>query len=257
MSFDPPPLSPASATSPASAAPGAAPDAGAGALASARGPRRWTGPLTPFLNGSALATAVLRLFGWRVVCQGLPARQGVVLVYPHTSNWDFPIGVLAKWSLGFQLKFWAKDSLFRLPVFGHWMRAIGGVAINRRAANGMVGDTAAQMREAKARDQHFWLIVAPEGTRGYVDHWKSGAYHVAVQAGVPVGLASFDFATKRVVFTDFVEISGDPERDFALFAEILKGRRGKRPENAGLIRLKPDAQAPAPTPSARGEGDQR
>ena len=101
--------------------------AGAGALASARGPRRWTGPLTPFLNGSALATAVLRLFGWRVVCQGLPARQGVVLVYPHTSNWDFPIGVLTKWSLGFPLKFWAKDSLFRLPVFGHWMRAIGGV----------------------------------------------------------------------------------------------------------------------------------
>lgn len=191
--------------------------------------------------GSALARGILRLFGWRVVCHGLPARQGVVMVYPHTSNWDFPVGVLTKWTLGFELKFWAKDSLFRLPVIGHWMRAIGGVAINRRSANGMVGDTVRQMREAKAAGRSFWLIVAPEGTRGYVDHWKSGAYHVAVQAEVPVGLASFDFATKQVLFTDFVEVSGDAEQDFALFAQVLQGRQGKRPEQAGLIRLRPEA----------------
>lgn len=191
--------------------------------------------------GSALARGILRLFGWRVVCHGLPARQGVVMVYPHTSNWDFPVGVLTKWTLGFELKFWAKDSLFRLPVIGHWMRAIGGVAINRRSANGMVGDTVRQMREAKTARRSFWLIVAPEGTRGYVDHWKSGAYHVAVQAEVPVGLASFDFATKQVLFTDFVEVSGDAEQDFALFAQVLQGRRGKRPEQAGLIRLRPEA----------------
>jgi len=191
--------------------------------------------------GSALARGILRLFGWRVVCHGLPARQGVVMVYPHTSNWDFPVGVLTKWTLGFELKFWAKDSLFRLPVIGHWMRAIGGVAINRRSANGMVGDTVRQMREAKAARRSFWLIVAPEGTRGYVDHWKSGAYHVAVQAEVPVGLASFDFATKQVLFTDFVEVSGDAEQDFALFAQVLQGRQGKRPEQAGLIRLRPEA----------------
>ncbi|WP_416761586.1 1-acyl-sn-glycerol-3-phosphate acyltransferase [Roseateles sp. So40a] len=204
-------------------------------------PRRWTGPLTPMPAGSALARGILRLFGWRVVCHGLPARQGVVMVYPHTSNWDFPVGVLTKWTLGFELKFWAKDSLFRLPVIGHWMRAIGGVAINRRSANGMVGDTVRQMREAKAAGRSFWLIVAPEGTRGYVDHWKSGAYHVAVQAEVPVGLASFDFATKQVLFTDFVEVSGDAEQDFALFAQVLQGRQGKRPEQAGLIRLRPEA----------------
>lgn len=211
-------------------------------LARRPGPRRWTGPLTPMIGGSALARALLRCFGWRIDCRGLPARQGVVMVYPHTSNWDFPIGVLTKWSLNFELKFWAKDSLFRSPIFGRWMRAIGGVPVNRRAANGMVGETANRMREAKARDEHFWLIVAPEGTRGYVDHWKSGAYHVAVQANVPVGLASFDYATKTVVFTDFVEVSGEPDRDFALFAEVLKGRQGKHADQAGLIRLKADGE---------------
>ena len=216
-------------------------------------PRRWTGALTPMPRGSALALAVLRLFGWRIVCQGLPARQGVVMVYPHTSNWDFPVGVLTKWSLGFELGFWAKDSLFKLPLVGHWMRAIGGVAVNRRSANGLVGDTVRQMLDAKARGESFWLIVAPEGTRGYVDHWKSGAYHVAVQAGVPVGLASFDFATKQVIFTDFVELSGDPERDLALFARVLQGRQGKRPDQAGLIRFKPNEGAPR----ARQDGDSR
>lgn len=206
-------------------------------------------------GGSALARAVMRLFGWGIDCHGLPAKQGVVMVYPHTSNWDFPIGVLTKWSLGFQLRFWAKDSLFKLPLVGHWMRAIGGVAVNRRSANGLVGDTVGQMLEARARGEPFWLIAAPEGTRGYVDHWKSGAYHVAVQAGVPVGLASFDFAIRRVVFTDFVEVSGDPDQDFALFAEILKGRRGKHPEQAGPIRLKPNAPAAptAPQPTAARE----
>ena len=216
-------------------------------------PRRWTGALTPMPRGSALARAVLRLFGWRIVCQGLPARQGVVMVYPHTSNWDFPVGVLTKWSLGFELRFWAKDSLFKLSLVGHWMRAIGGVAVNRRSANGLVGDTVRQMLDAKARGESFWLIVAPEGTRGYVDHRKSGAYHVAVQAGVPVGLASFDFATKQVIFTDFVELSGDPERDLALFAQVLQGRQGKRPDQAGLIRFKPNEGAPR----ARQDGDSR
>jgi 1-acyl-sn-glycerol-3-phosphate acyltransferase len=203
-------------------------------------------------GGSALARGVMRLFGWGIVCDGLPAKQGVVMVYPHTSNWDFPIGVLTKWSLGFELKFWAKDSLFRPAIVGRWMRSIGGVAVNRRSANGMVADTVQQMLDAKARDESFWLIVAPEGTRSYADHWKSGAYHVAVQAGVPVGLASFDFATRRVLFTDFVEVSGDPARDFALFAEVLRGRQGKHPENAGPIRLKPDSH-----PEAVKDGDPR
>ena len=190
---------------------------------------------------------------WRLVSESAPTRPTLLIGAPHTSNWDFPVGVLTKWSLGFELRFWAKDSLFKLPLVGHWMRAIGGVAVNRRSANGLVGDTVRQMLDAKARGESFWLIVAPEGTRGYVDHWKSGAYHVAVQAGVPVGLASFDFATKQVIFTDFVDLSGDPARDLALFAQVLQGRQGKRPDQAGLIRFKPNEGAPR----ARQDGDSR
>lgn len=201
-------------------------------------PRRWTGPMIPLPPGSRFARWVLGLFGWKVQGRSLPALQGVVMVYPHTSNWDFPIGLLSKWSMGFELKFWAKDSLFKLPVVGHWMKAVGGVPVNRRAANGLVGETVAQMRQARERGEQFWLIVAPEGTRAYTDSWKSGAYWVAVQAQVPVAVTAFDYATRTVVFTEFVELSGDPDRDFALFAQVLEGRRGKHPDQAGPIRLR-------------------
>ena len=185
-----------------------------------------------------LARLILKALGWQLIEPAdRPARM-LILAYPHTSNWDFPVGLLAKWGIGLQANFWAKDSLFAVPVFGTWLRWLGGVAVNRRAATGLVGQTVAQLREAQARDQSFWLAVAPEGTRAYVDGWKSGAWQVAVQAGVPVGLAYFDYATRTVGFTDFVQVSGDAQADFALFAEVLAGRRGKRAELASPIRLK-------------------
>lgn len=201
--------------------------------------RRWTGPLTEHPQGSALARGLLRLVGWRLLFNGLPGRQGVILVYPHTSNWDFPLGVFTKWALGLQVRFWAKDSLFAVPGFGAWLRWLGGVAVNRRVATGLVGQTLVHMREAQARDQLFWLVAAPEGTRAYVEGWKSGAYQVAVQAQVPVGVVYFDYATRTVGVTNFIHVSGDTAQDFALFAELLEGRKGKRPDQASPIRPKP------------------
>ncbi|MDT8999268.1 1-acyl-sn-glycerol-3-phosphate acyltransferase [Paucibacter sp. APW11] len=193
-------------------------------------------PIQP--RGSALARGLLRLAGWRLEFTGLPALQGVILVYPHTSNWDFVIGVLAKWALGLELRFWGKDSLFKLPLFGRWVRWIGGVAVDRSSKRGMVGDTVAQMRQAQAAGRQFWLAAAPEGTRSYVPGWRSGAYQVAVQAQVPVGLVFFDFATRTVGASCFVALSGRPDEDFALFAEYLAPRRGMRPELASPIKLK-------------------
>lgn len=194
-----------------------------------------TGPLRPTGRQSRLARAVLRLFGWRVDVPGLPAEQGVILVYPHTSNWDFVIGVLAKWTLGLQLRFWGKDSLFRVPLLGRWVRWIGGIAVDRASSHGIVADTARQMREAAARGERFWLAVAPEGTRSRTTGWRTGAYQVAVQAGVPVGLAYFDFKERVVSLTRFVQLTGNIEADFAAFAEYLGPRVGKRPALASPI----------------------
>lgn len=195
-----------------------------------------TGPLQPHGPSSALARRVLGLFGWTVDAPGVPAEQGVILVYPHTSNWDFVVGLLAKWAIGIQLRFWGKDSLFQAPLIGHWMRWIGGVAVDRSSAHGLVADTVREMQAAGARGERFWLAAAPEGTRSLKSGWRTGAYQVAVQAGVPVGLCYFDFQQRVVSLTRFVRLTGNVQADFAAFADYLGHREGKRPELASPIR---------------------
>ena len=190
-------------------------------------------------KGNALARSLLRLAGWRVVWSGLPAQQGVIMVYPHTSNWDFVVGVLAKWAMGLPVKFWGKNSLFSVPVFGRWLRWIGGIAVDRSNSNGLVSQTVAAMQMAREQGGYFWLAVAPEGTRSLTKGWRSGAYHVAVQAKVPVGLAYFDYSSKTVGLHEFVELSGNTEHDFNLMKQGLGQPIGKRPQLASPIQLKP------------------
>ncbi len=205
------------------------------------------GPLHPHGGReSRLARWVLGLFGWTVDAPGLPAEQGVILVYPHTSNWDFVVGLLAKWAIGLQLRFWGKDSLFKLPLLGRWMRWIGGVAVDRSSRHGLVGDTVRQMQQAAAGGERFWLAVAPEGTRSRTGGWRTGAYQVAVQAGVPVGLCYFDFSQRVVSLTRFIKLTGDMPTDFAAFAAYLGPRVGKRPALASPIQPRSPQAGPNP-----------
>jgi 1-acyl-sn-glycerol-3-phosphate acyltransferase len=189
------------------------------------------------LRGSALVRAALALAGWRVVFDGLPTRQGVLIIYPHTSNWDFVIGVFAKWSIGIPLAFWSKDSLFKLPLFGRWLRWIGGVPVDRHNPQGAVGAMVARFAQARANDEFLWLALAPEGTRSYRDCWRSGFYQVALQAGVPLALAFFDYAERRVGVDCFIRLTGDAGRDMALIESRLGHRRGRRPQLAAPVRL--------------------
>jgi len=190
------------------------------------------------LRGSALARAVLRLAGWRVNFDGLPARQGVIIAYPHTSNWDFVWGVLAKWAIGLPVTFWGKDTLFRVPLFGRWLRWIGGLPVDRKSAQGVVAETAGRLRAAAAHDQFMWLALAPEGTRSYAPGWRSGFWHVALQARVPLAIAYFDYVRKEVGVDSAWRLSGDERADFACFARRLEGRMGRKPANMAPIRLR-------------------
>lgn len=191
------------------------------------------------LRGSRIARALLRLAGWRLQFDGLPAAQGVVVVYPHTSNWDFVIGLLAKWGIGLQVSFWGKDSLFRVPLFGRWVRWLGGVPVARHRREGAVGQMIETMREARAQGRFLWLALAPEGTRSRTEGWRSGFYRVADLGGVPVGLVVLDFARRRVGFDSFWRLSGDMAADFAVFAQRLSETRGCRPLLAAPVRPLP------------------
>jgi 1-acyl-sn-glycerol-3-phosphate acyltransferase len=197
----------------------------------------WTGALPVQLKGSTLARAALRWMGWRVRFDGLPARQGVVIIYPHTSNWDFPIMILAKWTVGLQVTFWSKDTLFRWPLFGRWLRWLGGVPVDRRSASGVVGQMARALTEARERDAFLWLALSPEGTRKRGSGWRSGFYHVALQSGVPLALVSLDYRERDIGVQHFMHLSGDIPSDMRHIAAVLSRPTGRHPAQAAPIRL--------------------
>jgi 1-acyl-sn-glycerol-3-phosphate acyltransferase len=189
-------------------------------------------------KGSPIAAWLLRLAGWRIDWHGLPAQHGVFVAYPHTSNWDFIVGILAKWAIGIPLKFWAKEGLFtgvaRFSI-GPLMKFWGAVPVNRQSASGMIDDTLAQMRG----NDYFWLALAPEGTRSYAPYWRSGFYRVALAAQCPLGLAAFDFKNKRVLATQFIQLTGNEDADMAAIAAYYADvAHGCVPSKQGAITLK-------------------
>lgn len=191
------------------------------------------------LCGSALARALLRATGWQVRFEGLPALQGVAIVYPHTSNWDFVIGLLAKWSIGMPVTFWGKDSLFRLPLFGRWLRWLGGRPVDRHAPQGVVGQMSDELNAARRDARFMWLALSPEGTRKRQDAWRTGFYHVSCAAQVPLGLVYFDHPQRIVSVERFITLTGNMEVDMAEIRDYLGHRVGKRPSQATPIQLKP------------------
>ena len=186
-------------------------------------------------QGSRLARWTLKMLGWRLDFEGFPARQGVAIVYPHTSNWDFPIGMLAKWALGVPARFWGKDSLFKLPVIGAWMRWVGGIPIDRSSSRGVVGQMVHVFDQHKQNDQLLWLGLAPEGTRSFTPGWRSGFYQLALGAQVPLALVKLDWGQRRFSVVDFYDLTGQVERDYAHMAQVFEGVKGFHEHQMGPI----------------------
>lgn len=180
------------------------------------------------------ATALLRLAGWRVDFAPLPGPRGIVIVYPHTSNWDFIVGILAKWALGIPFRWVGKESLFRGltgATLGRLMRSWGGMPVNRHDPQGTV-EQLATMIEAQP---WCWLALSPEGTRTYRDTIRSGFYFLALRLDVPVGFATFDFRARCVRCTEFRRMSGDVAQDLAVLREAYADAHGLVPAKASRI----------------------
>ena len=190
-----------------------------------------------------LRSWLLARLGWQVHFQGFPALQGVAIVYPHTSNWDFLYMILAKWALGIPARFWAKDSLFRVPAFGPWLRFLGGVPVDRRSSRGVVGSMVDHFSNCKKESQYFWLGLSPEGTRKHTPGWRSGFYQVAHQADVPLALIRLDYGRKEVRVDSFIRLTGDVTADYARLVRQFEGVVGCRPEQAAPIRPVPISNA--------------
>ena len=182
---------------------------------------------------SRFCRALLQLAGWKVVLVRPPGPKAVVIVYPHTSNWDFIVGILARYAIAIPFRFVGKDTLFRWP-FGGLFRRLGGIPVNRRQSTGFVGG----LIEAFDKADSLYLAIAPEGTRRRIDHWKSGFYRVALAANVPLGLAFIDYSRREVGIEAWLSLSGNEAEDLARIRAGYSNKRGKRPEMEGDIRFR-------------------
>jgi len=184
-------------------------------------------PLRGSAPGRAFGRAVLRVLGWRVGGEIPNLPKLVIAVAPHTSNWDFVVGIAVMFALDLRIGFLGKHTLFRWP-FGGIMRWIGGIPVDRASHHGVVGDSIAAFSQVERRI----LAIAPEGTRRQVTHFKSGFLQIARGAGVPVLLASLDYAARCVrfgpSFTPGEDVEADRRRTEAFFATV----RGKRPRQS-------------------------
>ncbi|MCG2584483.1 1-acyl-sn-glycerol-3-phosphate acyltransferase [Massilia sp. TS11] len=187
--------------------------------------------------GQRAALRILNAFGWNMRFKPLPGPHGVAIVYPHTSNWDFFVGLLGKWALGLPFRWLGKDSLFKGPIgslLGPFMRAWGGMPVERHASTGAIERLAAQIKA----EPWCWLALAPEGTRSYKPYLRSGFYHIAVAAKVPLLVVYLDYKRKELGVVDCLELSGDPQRDLAAIAAVYADRPGLHPELAAPIQFK-------------------
>ena len=143
----------------------------------------------------AIATNTLALFGWRLEGE-FPNQPKMMLIgAPHTSNWDMALGMVVIWALGLEVFWLSKKSPFRWPYAG-FFRWLGGVPVDRHVSQGVVGQTIAEYK----RRERYLLIIMPEGTRTEEAKWKTGFYHIAKGAGVPILPVKFDYGRKVMGF---------------------------------------------------------
>ncbi len=180
-----------------------------------------------------LAVFFLSQLGWHLEPQ-VPAENKIIIIgAPHTSNWDFPMTLLALSALGMRFSWIGKHTMFKGPV-GSFFKKIGGIPVNRKARGGFIDD---MVRNFAARDRLI-LAIAPEGTRAKKDHWKAGFYQIAVQAHVNICLGFIDYPTKTIGLGPVIVPSGDIIGDFARIQAFYQDKKGKYPHKASSICLR-------------------
>ena len=181
----------------------------------------------------SLPKKILNLVGWQIEIV-LPKEKKFVLIgAPHTSNWDFPLALLTFWTLDLKIYWVAKKQMFWGPL--HYLfTSLGGIPVDRKSSTGFIEQIANRFDEA----DEMVLTISPEGTRSKTEHWKSGFYHIATTAKVPICLAYVDYSNKKLGFTEVIYPSGDIDADMEIIAKFYKNIKGKQPQNQGPVRLK-------------------
>lgn len=187
----------------------------------------------------------LAVAGWERVGEPPKEAKYVIIAAPHTSNWDLPFMLAFAWAWQMELTWLGKHTLFE-GRFAGFFRWLGGIPVDRRSRNNVVQNVA----EEFTRRERMALAISPEGTRSYRDHWKSGFYHIALEAGVPIALSFLDFGRRRGGFGPVLIPTGNVKADMDRIRAFYEGMKGVHPELQSRIVLpaeEPEASEAVPT----------
>jgi len=173
-----------------------------------------------------ISKIIFWIIGWKVVGKLIYPDKCLVIGAPHTSNWDFLIGRCYGYIIGITPKYLMKSELF-LPIIGYLFRRNGAIPVNRNTKNNFVD----HIVEIYNKSDKFILGISPEGTRKRVDRWKTGFYHIAVNAKIPILLLKLDYQKKEIGIINQCMLTGDFEKDMLFIENEYKDSYGKIPQN--------------------------
>jgi hypothetical protein len=179
-----------------------------------------------------LGRAFMALSGWNVTGKLPPDKKFVLIGAPHTSNWDFPFGLVTTFIFRLKVRWLGKDALFVGPM-GVIMRALGGIAIDRKYPHGIVGQMASALQQA---DQ-LVILLAPSATRKKTLHWRSGFYHIAHQAKVPVVCGWLDYEKKEAHLGLSFIPTGNIKQDMDRIRDYYQDVQARRPTLTTPVKL--------------------
>ena len=156
-----------------------------------------------------LSRCILKLIHWNIIGQLPKDKKYILIVAPHTSNWDLVMSLVGRFAVGVKINFLAKNQLFFFPM-GTLLSAMGGRSVDRSQKSNTVN----QVVELFRCSDELKLALAPEGTRSSVARWKEGFYHIACQAKIPIVMIGLDYASKEIRIADPFWSSGDINKDF-------------------------------------------
>lgn len=173
-----------------------------------------------------LGKIILKIMGWKSEYpKEYQIDKFVIIAAPHTSNWDLLFALAVFWKLKIPMKYFIKDS-FTKPPHGWFFKMIGAIGVDRKKAGNLVHHAAATLQKM----DHIALMVPAEGTRSYVKKWKTGFYHIAKKANVPVALGYLDYKNKIAGVGGLVYLTDNFENDMKIIEDFYQKIEGKHPE---------------------------
>lgn len=157
---------------------------------------------------SSISRTLLKLLGWKILPAKFNSPKAILVAGPHTSNWDFVYGMLFMMSINIDLKWMGKASIFKKPFVG-LLKSMGGIPIERNKNKNAVDQTV----EIFSKKEKLCLALSPEGTRSKTTKWKSGFYHIAKGANVPIVTVFLDYKTKSMGFNELFYASDSFEEN--------------------------------------------